>query len=198
MGIMAAARSRRYPKPEQVAITEFYNYPWNYVLRPSKWNAELAEYMIEACANNNILYSQQKRGYMSEYSSPAQIANTYYVDCSSLVIGCIRMIGRNMGDATWAGYSATWTGNMAEAFSGIGDIFPYTSESALNIGDILLNTINHTAVYITHNDTPEDPGDPVGPSQPLPDPGGSKGEGGIPAWLLLSFNHLGKDPFIYE
>jgi hypothetical protein len=69
-------------------------------------------------------------------------------DCSSLVITCVQATGIPVKDA-----GATYTGNMRNAFLACGfkDVTSacnLATGAGMCVGDILLNDVNHTAIYI--------------------------------------------------
>lgn len=78
-------------------------------------------------------------------------------DCSSLVLFCYRSAGANVG-------GATYTGNMRGFMTAVGwkCIKPAPSKNDLQIGDILLNEIHHTAIYIGDGKIVEAYGDELG------------------------------------
>ena len=69
-------------------------------------------------------------------------------DCSSMVITCVQMAGVPVKDR-----GATYTGNMRKVFQGCGFVDVTNScnlgtGAGMKRGDILLNDVNHTAIYI--------------------------------------------------
>ena len=75
-------------------------------------------------------------------------------DCSSLVLYCYRSAGANTN-------GATYTGNMRDCLRAAGwQVLP--SNTTLEPGDILLNNLHHTAIYIGNNQIVEAFGDEKG------------------------------------
>ena len=75
-------------------------------------------------------------------------------DCSSLVLYCYRSAGANTN-------GATYTGNMRDCLRAAGwEVLP--SNTTLQPGDILLNNLHHTAIYIGNNQIVEAFGDEKG------------------------------------
>lgn len=93
-----SARSKNYNTASQVSIQDYYNPASSgYWLgfEPKSHAKDLATAMKELCANDNILYSQDKRSNaweVFEYFGEriAKIKHKVYVDCSSGVRLCIR------------------------------------------------------------------------------------------------------------
>lgn len=93
-----SARSKNYNIASQVSIQDYYNPTSSgYWLgfEPKSHAQDLATAMKELCANDNILYSQEKRSNaweVFEYfgNRIAKIKHRVYVDCSSGVRLCIR------------------------------------------------------------------------------------------------------------
>lgn len=93
-----SARSKNYNTASQVSIQDYYNPTSSgYWLgfEPKSHAKDLATAMKELCANDNILYSQDKRSNaweVFEYFGEriAKIKHKVYVDCSSGVRLCIR------------------------------------------------------------------------------------------------------------
>lgn len=78
-------------------------------------------------------------------------------DCSSLVCYCYASAGANIN-------GATYTGNMRQCMTAAGweCISPAPSVDKLQAGDILLNEIHHTAIYIGNGQLVEAFGDEFG------------------------------------
>ena len=122
---------------------------------------QVEKYVQEAIdiANNNAHgYSQASRWGTPDY------------DCSSLVISVVQNAGIPVKD-----YGSTFTGNMYPAFRACGfdDVTNQVNRSTgagLQRGDILLNDVNHTAIYIGNgqvvhargSDGHPEPGDQTG------------------------------------
>lgn len=75
-------------------------------------------------------------------------------DCSSLVLYCYSSAGANTN-------GATYTGNMRACLSAVGwKVLPSSAE--LQTGDILLNDVHHTAIYVGNGNIVEAFGDERG------------------------------------
>ena len=93
------------------------------------------QWMENLASDNSHGYSQQNR-YGPDY------------DCSSLIISAWQYAGVPVRES-----GATFTGNMLPVFLSCGfyDVTPdinLASGAGLKRGDVLLNTVNHTAMYI--------------------------------------------------
>lgn len=143
------------------AIINWYNRPWNCVLRyPNQKARELiAQLAIEAANNNYIGYNQANRNSFwkalqaSNYR-PSQIRVACDADCSAGVIALTRAAGVLLGNNTLANITATYTGNMRAKYAAAGfqvltDSKYLTSYDFLMPGDILLNDIHHVAINLT-------------------------------------------------
>lgn len=155
----------------EVCTRTWYSSPWDFVLRfkdPSK--AEKAARACEAgCANTNIGYDQYERNSalpkakekgwdMSKIDSPCE------VDCSSFMTLCAQCAGV---DVPYVYGNAPYTGNMRAQFTKTGEFEVLTeakylgSDEYLRRGDILVNSVRHTAMALENgsksgekNDTP--------------------------------------------
>lgn len=157
MGIrIGHARTSHAAPADQVTISNFNpgDWPGMVVYRGksgSLW-ASLANLMIIACNNNNLLYSMSSK--RSEiYSRGIHAAVTTYCDCSSLVRECCRESGINVGDFT--------TENEQSALQGTGAFDWFTFQNTLNtplyVGDILWRRNGehgHTAIVV-EGDAPD-------------------------------------------
>lgn len=123
---------------------------WQYVFRPKTESVakKIADAMLQACANNNIGYSQADR--LSLYNLAK--ANGYKIskvgkcncDCSSLVAVCCNAAGVVVSPSMY-------TGNEYAVLKATGKFTIYTSaaytkaQNNLRTGDILLRA-GHTAI----------------------------------------------------
>jgi hypothetical protein len=94
--IIGSARSSSFGVPAQVSTQNYYNPQQGYWLgfMPSPAVANnISNAMLDACNNDNILYSQAKRnGVYNELKAGKSMYNidkTTYCDCSSLVRACL-------------------------------------------------------------------------------------------------------------
>ena len=140
----------------EVAIENFYMASEGWLcFRPI--SVEVAEAiktaMIQACANNNIGYSQTGTGYagrsgvitaIKKYGSLASISIKCNADCSSLVRACCIQAGFDPGNFT--------TANEPTKLAATGmfeDPFRVKSESDVREGDVLVTaTKGHTGVIV--------------------------------------------------
>lgn len=86
------------------------------------------------------------------YSMVNRYGNPDY-DCSSLVIACVDDVGIPVKS-----FGATYTGNMRTAFIKAGfvdvtNIVDFKTQRGLQRGDILLNEVHHTEIYLGNKST---------------------------------------------
>ena len=142
-------------------IVNWYSYPWDCVLRyPDKTIRNWMGNQARAAANNNhIGYDQGDRQTFweqlqkSDYDA-AKISVDCETDCSAGVLAICKAAGyhfnvQKLKDINQTGY----TGNEEQILSAAGfevlrDKKYLTSDRYLDNGDILLNTVNHTAFNI--------------------------------------------------
>lgn len=154
---------------EEWKITEWYNRPWNCVLRhpDAKVRAMIAEKAEKAALNNNIGYDMyqrytfwvelQKVGY-----DPAKITTPCEADCSSGITAIVRSIGFEIGDKKLQNIpETTYTEDMKNNFEKAGfEVLTgqkYTkSQANLLRGDILLNHIKHCTTNLTNGSNYEE------------------------------------------
>ena len=143
------------------SIVNWYNRPWNCILRHpnQKVRQLIAELAIEAANNNFIGYNQANRNsfwkalQLSGYR-PANIKIACDADCSAGIIAITKAVGVLTGNSALAGIGATYTGNMrakykAAGFQVLTDSKYLTGYNYLLPGDILLNDVHHVAVNLT-------------------------------------------------
>lgn len=101
--MIGSARSSKLPANQQVSTQDFYIHSQGYWLGfepiDKKKAAALAAAMLDACNNDNLLYSQALRGeaWQAYKSSIKAIKKKVHCDCSSLVRLCIRQaFGREL------------------------------------------------------------------------------------------------------
>ena len=139
---------------KEVAIREWYNRPWNKVLRckDSKKAEKIATAMEKACKNDFIGYDQNQRTTLYSLAKAngwkiEDIKTPCETDCSALVAVCVNVAGiRVSGDI--------YTGNEAVALLRTGEFELLTapkyllSDEYLKRGDILLYEFHHTAIAL--------------------------------------------------
>ena len=138
----------------EVAIREWYNRPWNKVLRARNSNIaeKIATAMEKACRNDNIGYDQNQRTTLYSLAKAnswkiEDIKTPCETDCSALVAVCVNSAGiRVSGDI--------YTGNEAKALLQTGEFELLSapkyllSDEYLKRGDILLYEFHHTAIAL--------------------------------------------------
>ena len=140
---------------KEVVIRDWYNKPWNVLLRPVR--PELAEESAvaceEACANPNIGYDQGGRNTLYAKAKAVQfdisaITDPCECDCSSLMHVCAIAGGANM---TYGSNGHT-TRTMVREFVNSGDYVKLTGSEYLTSirqlkrGDILVKEGSHTVM----------------------------------------------------
>lgn len=141
-------------------IREWYNRPWNCVLRhPDPAVRKLHADMARAAALNNCVgYCQAHRetfgaALKAAGDDPAKITTPCETDCSKGVIDITEAIGRKMGLPELEHIAATYTGNMRAAYRAAGymvltDRKYLTSPDYLLAGDIPLNDAHHVTTNL--------------------------------------------------
>ena len=143
-------------------IRDWYNRPWNCVLRHplAEVRACIATLAYKAAQNDNIGYDQSQRDSYgvalakADYD-PSKITTPVESDCSKGVIDNVKATGNLLGMPELQKIEATYTGNMRSGFSKAGFIVLteskyLTSGDYLMAGDILLNDAHHTATVVTN------------------------------------------------
>lgn len=143
-------------------IRDWYNYPWNCVLRHplAEVRACLATLAVKAAENDAIGYDQNQRdSYGQELAKadydPSKITKPVESDCSKGVIDNTKAAGHILGIPELQRLTAAYTGNMRAAYKAAGfyvltDKKYLTSSDYLLAGDILLNDAHHTCTVITN------------------------------------------------
>lgn len=139
---------------KEVAIREWYNRPWNKVLRAKNTAVagRIAAAMEKACKNDYIGYDQNQRTTLYSLCKAngwkiEDVKTVCETDCSALVSVCVNAAGiRVSGDI--------YTGNEASALLRTGEFELLTapkyllSDEYLKRGDILLYEFHHTAIAL--------------------------------------------------
>lgn len=159
-------------------IRDWYNRPWNCVLRhpDPAVRACLADLATKAANNNRIGYDQyQRQTYWNELQKvnydPSKITVACEADCSAGVIANIKAAGYILNRSELQNISCTYTGNMraglqAAGFACLTDSKYLTSSAYLVAGDVLLNDKHHTATAVT-NGIQSDGSTPKAATMPL-------------------------------
>lgn len=108
-------------------IKEWYNRPWNCVLRYPDKNVSLkiAELGIKAALNNKIGYDQNERDtYWKQLQKnkydPSKIATACEADCSSGIIANVKAVGYLLNISNLKDLQASYTGDMEYGFQKAG------------------------------------------------------------------------------
>ena len=139
---------------KEVAIREWYNRPWNKVLRAKNTAVagRIAAAMEKACKNDYIGYDQNQRTTLYSLCKAngwkiEDVKTVCETDCSALVSVCVNAAGiRVSGDI--------YTGNEASVLLRTGEFELLTapkyllSDEYLKRGDILLYEFHHTAIAL--------------------------------------------------
>ena len=138
----------------EVAIREWYNRPWNKILRARNTAVagRIAAAMEDACRNDNIGYDQYERTTLYDLCK----ANGWNVkavnkpcetDCSALVAVCVNAAGVRVP-------GSIYTGNESAALLKTGEFELFDApkylmtDEYLKRGDILLYEFHHTAIAL--------------------------------------------------
>jgi len=159
-------------------IRDWYNRPWNCVLRhpDPEVRACIADLATKAANNNKIGYDQyQRQTYWNELQKvnydPSKITVACEADCSAGVIANIKAAGYLLGRKELQNITCTYTGNMrsgltAAGFACLTESKYLTGSSFLVAGDVLLNDKHHTATAVT-NGIKSDGSIPAAATMPL-------------------------------
>lgn len=133
----------------EVAITNYYNYPWDVFLEPidDNFGHRVANAMIDACENNHIGYDMNQRNTCyaewKKCGSIAKISTDCETDCSALVSLCVTQSGYDILSET-TNAPTTW---------GLESVLLKTGgfkvvNAPVKRGTVLLNTQNHVAIFL--------------------------------------------------
>ena len=143
-------------------IRDWYNRPWNCVLRhpDPEVRACLADLAIKAAENDRIGYDQNQRNtYWTQLQKagydPSKITVACEADCSAGVIANVKAAGYILGRKELQTITCTYTGNMraglkAAGFQVLTASKSLTGSSYLVAGDIILNDVHHVATAVTN------------------------------------------------
>ena len=143
-------------------IRDWYNRPWNCILRHPDPNvrATIAHLAVLSANNDNIGYDQnQRQTYWDELVKanydPSKIKTACESDCSAGVIAIVKATGHLLNMPVLYNIEATYTGNMRSSLSKAGfDVLTASkyvaSDDYLVAGDILLNDVHHVATAVTN------------------------------------------------
>ena len=143
-------------------IINWYNRPWNVVLRHpiESVGRKIADLAEAAAENNKIGYDQNQRyTYWEQLKAvnydPSKITTPCEADCSAGVAANIKAVGYILGMKSLQDVSIyAYTGNLREVlikagFKALYDSKYLTSDEYLLPGDILLYEGHHTATNLT-------------------------------------------------
>jgi hypothetical protein len=152
---------------EEVYVRDFYNRPWNVMLRYTNSNKDLekkvrlaiSEYAILAANNDNIGYDKTTRAEFYNQVSKvnydiSSLTTPCAADCSSFVATIVVIVGHKLGVNELTSLSSLPdTASMRGSYTRVGftaykDSQYLTSTQNLEPGDILVNEGNHTAIYV--------------------------------------------------
>jgi hypothetical protein len=141
---------------KEVQVQNWYSYPWDVVLRCTDTAAaeKIAKAMEQACANDLIGYDQNQRATLYTLAKAvnwdiSKVSTACETDCSALVAVCVNAAGITVS-------KDLYTGNLQSALVSTGKFTALTSSkytgssSYLKRGDILLNTVHHTAIVLSN------------------------------------------------
>lgn len=139
---------------KEVCTRDWYNKPWNKVIRPKseKVAEKIAQTMEAACANDQIGYDMDERSTLYQQAKAknwdvSKITKACETDCSALVRVCVCAAGITIPDI--------FTGSMVKVLKGTGqftilsDSKYLNSDQYLKRGDILVKEFSHTAVVLS-------------------------------------------------
>ncbi len=142
----------------EVCIREWYNRPWNVVVRPKRTEvaAGIVRTCVAACRNDNIGYDQNQRTTLYVQAKAvgwdlSKIVVRCECDCSSLGSVCVNAAGVPVS-------KDIYTGNMVKALVATGEFEVLTDEKYLFsdryllAGDILVYEGHHTAMVLQDGD----------------------------------------------
>ena len=140
---------------KELCITDWYNRPWNVVIRAKEENIAKAIALsgIAACKNEHIGYDQIQRTTLFDIAKTfgfdiSKVNTPCETDCSALVAVCVNAAGVTVP-------KTIYTGNMVNALKQTGKFHILKekallqSYSQLKIGDILVYEGHHTAIVVS-------------------------------------------------
>lgn len=140
----------------EVSMRDWYNRPWNVVVRPKRQAvaAGIVRSCVAAVKNDNIGYDQYQRTTLYDKAKEAgwnlsKITTRCETDCSALVAVCVNAAGIKVS-------KDIYTGNMVKALLATGEFILLTdskyltSDEYLQAGDILVYEGHHTAMVLQY------------------------------------------------
>lgn len=148
---------------EEWKITNWYDRPWNCILRhpDAKVRALIADKAEKAAKNDNVGYDMYQRytywaALQKVNYDPAKISEPCEADCSSGITANVRAVGFELGikelqDIDPETYTETMRANFEKAGFNVLTAQKYTkNQSNLLRGDILLNYKKHCTTNLTN------------------------------------------------
>jgi len=139
---------------KEVAIREWYNRPWNKVLRckDAAKAEKIASAMEAACKNDCIGYDQSQRTTLYELCKAngwniQAVKTPCETDCSALVAVCVNAAGIKVSGDIYTGNEAATLLRTGE-FELLSDPKYLLTDEYLRRGDILLYEFHHTAIAL--------------------------------------------------
>lgn len=142
---------------KEVCIRDWYNKPWQYVIRCKSRNIanRMADFCTAICNNNNVGYNQNKRNTLKQqlekHNWSVVDIEPCDCDCSSFMVVCAESQGIKI---KYNGTNAPNTSSMRKAFQNTGmfEILSnskyLTTDTYLLRGDILLKEGSHTVMAL--------------------------------------------------
>lgn len=141
---------------KEVYVREWYNRPWNKVVRPKSAYvaAGMVRAMRDACYNNNIGYDQSQRTTLYTQAKSvgwdlSKVAVPCETDCSALIAVCSNAAGVTVS-------KDIYTGNMVKALEATGQFEVLaaskylTGDAYMMAGDVLVYEGHHTAMALQY------------------------------------------------
>ena len=139
---------------KEVAIREWYNRPWNKVLRPKNpaIAGRIAAAMEDACRNDNIGYDQYERTTLYDLCKAngwniKAVNRPCETDCSALVAVCVNSAGVRVSGSIYTGNESAALLKTDE-FELLDAPKYLMTDEYLRRGDILLYEFHHTAIAL--------------------------------------------------
>ena len=138
----------------EVLIREWYNRPWNKVLRAKNPSIaeKIAAAMEDACRNDNIGYDQYERTTLYDLCKAngwniKAVNKPCETDCSALVSVCVNAAGVRLSGSIYTGNESATLLKTGE-FELLDAPKYLTTDEYLRRGDILLYEFHHTAIAL--------------------------------------------------
>lgn len=142
---------------KEVCIRDWYNKPWQYVIRCKDRDVanRMADFCASICNNNNVGYDQNRRNTLKQqlvkHNWNVNAIEPCDCDCSSFMVVCAESQGIKI---KYNGNNAPNTSSMRKAFQNTGMFEVLSSSKYLTTdtyllrGDILLKEGSHTVMAL--------------------------------------------------